>query len=160
MKNRPILRRAVEEDFRNLHRMMVSLLTYEHENFDNSLRLDWANCEAAKNALLSAIQTCIVFIIYHEEEAIGYLLGRISEPSVNSARGESATAFLLLTLDGELLLTEIAHSRVKLSVHQQHVVALGVGSINVTVLANNQDARAFYEKMGLLPRNIVYSGKI
>ena len=158
MKNRPILRRAVEEDFRNLHRMMVSLLTYEHENFDNSLRLDWANCEAAKNALLSAIQTCIVFIIYHEEEAIGYLLGRISEPSANSARGIKQGLLENIYIEPEW--RKCGLGRRLIDVFKDDCKEHGAECINVTVLANNQDARAFYEKMGLLPRNIVYSGKI
>ena len=81
--------------------------------------------EGLSQCLLVVLWQFLLFLVVLHNEFIYH---------VGIYTGESAATFFLLLASCELLLEEVAHGWVELTIHQEHIVALGIGGINVTVL--------------------------
>lgn len=149
---------ATEKDVKILQDLLNSLLYYERTAFDKTLCPDWPYSEEAKQKLLRAIQDDIVLIAFYDDWPVGYLIGKFHEPTANSARSIAQAQIENIFVESDWRKMGIGEELV--NYFKAIVQRRGAKRLSVTVLAANEGAIKFYEKLDLLPRGIIYSKEI
>jgi len=152
------IKKATEADLPAIQSLASGLLNYERENFDSSLKSQWAFSDEAKEKFLKAISEKFVAIADVDGKASGYLIGKILDASAGSARSiKQAYLENIFVIEefrgnsiGEKLFAEF----------EAFCKREGVSRINVCVLAANEGACNFYKKTGFLPRSLNLSKDI
>jgi ribosomal protein S18 acetylase RimI-like enzyme len=147
-----VLRRATESDIEIVQAFGAKLLNYERENYDPSLDKDWAFSDEAKGKYLAAIKEKYVLIAEAGGRPAGFLIGGIMPVKPGDARPIKQAYLNNIYVDesqrgagiGERLVEEF----------KTYCKNEGVSRIGVSVLAANETANRFYNKVGFTPRSI------
>ena len=152
------IRRATEEDVETIQRFGFELLDFERQNWDPTLDAKWPFTEEGKQKYLAAIRNKYTIIAEKDGEPVGYLIGKIIDASPDSARpikqAYLENIYVSESVRGANIGGEIFAS------FKTYCKSEGVSRINVSVLAANENAVKFYEKVGFSPRSINLSQEI
>ena len=149
------IRRAELDDLKEIQQFGYQLLKYEHDNWDNTLELDWPFSEQGEAAYIKAIKEKYAAIAEVAGEPVGFLIGSVKHPDPKSARqittAQLENIFVDKKVQGQGIGKQLAQE------FKKYCLAEGVNTINVTVNSRNNQAIQFYEKIGFLPSRVFMS---
>lgn len=152
------IRRATIEDLRDVQQLGYELLKYEHDNWDESLDLQWPFSEVGETNYRKAILERVTLLVEDDGKIAGFLIGSIQKPAEGAARKTITAQLNNIYVREEWRRQELGR---KLAEEFKTVCDTeGVEQINVTVNSQNTDAIAFYERVGFVPSRIFMSMKI
>ena len=152
------IRRATIEDLRDVQQLGYELLKYEHDNWDESLDLQWPFSEVGETNYRKAILERVTLLVEDDGKIAGFLIGSIQKPAEGAARKTITAQLNNIYVREEWRGQELGR---KLAEEFKTVCNTGsVEQINVTVNSQNTDAIAFYERVGFAPSRIFMSMKI
>ena len=146
------IRRANTSDIETIQKFGSELLNFERKNYDPSLDENWAFSDEAKAKYLASIQNNYVTIAEIDAKPVGFLLGSIIEPKSGDARQIKQAYLQNIYVDKELRKAGVGKKLI--DDFKQYCKKENVNRLNVSVLAANEVAVGFYDKVGFKPRSI------
>ena len=147
-----LVRRAKMEDLGTIQQLGFELLDFERRNWDASLDVGWPFSEAGKKKYEEAIREKFVVLAENRGEAVGYLIGKITKRDVGDARKIcQAQLENIFVREGS---RGVGTGAKLMSEFKEYCENEGVDRLNVSVLAQNEQAIKFYEKVGFMPRSL------
>ena len=153
---RVIIRKAILQDLTSIQELNDNLFELEFNNFDDTIKREWALEKDGKEYFEHMINNKIVFVAQIEEKIVGYLAGGICEQISyikenfaeldNMCIDEKCRGFGI----GTLLIQEF-----KNYCRDKHIQ-----NIKVTASAKNNNAIQFYIKNGFEDYNVTLKLKI
>ncbi len=156
--NNIIIQRATLDDLETIQQFGYKLLEYERQNWDPALDPNWPFSKEGEQKYRTAIAEKYTIIAKKDNKPIGYLIAKIIDITPNSARPIKQAYLENIYVEdsarnsniGSMLISELKTYCKKESVNR----------INVSVLAANEAAVNFYQKVGFSPRSLNLSQDI
>lgn len=157
-KDSPIsILKACDDDLPAIQQLGYELLAHERDNWESSLDPNWPFSEGGRARYLSAMHSDYVLIARISGEPVGYLIGHV-DSLTDDARNIKIARLQNLYVVKEARRLGIAAKM--FTGFKSYCFSQGADRIDVSVLAENEDAISFYEKIGLTTRSMNLSMKI
>ena len=151
-----IIRKAGLEDLTSIQKLNDNLFDLEFNNFDNTLKREWALEKEGQEYFEDMIKKGIVFVAQIENKIVGYLAGSICEPI--SYITESFAELDNMCIDNEY--RRFGIGTLLISSFKEYCKEKKIPNIKVTASAKNSRAIQFYIKNGFEDYNITLKCKI
>ena len=151
-----IIRKAGIEDLTSIQKLNDNLFDLEFNNFDNTLKREWALEKEGQEYFEDMIKNGIVFVAQIENKIVGYLAGSICEPI--SYITESFAELDNMCIDNEY--RRFGIGTLLISSFKEYCKEKKIQNIKVTASAKNSRAIQFYIKNGFEDYNITLKCKI
>lgn len=151
-----IIRKAVLEDLISIQKLNDNLFDLEFNNFDDTLKREWALEKEGQEYFEDMIKNEIVFVAQIEEKIVGYLAGSICEEI--SYITESFVELDNMCIDDEY--RRFGIGTLLMDEFKKYCKEKNMQNIKVTASAKNSRAIQFYIKNGFEDYNITLKYKI
>ena len=151
-----IIRKAGLEDLTSIQKLNDNLFDLEFNNFDDTLKREWALEKEGQEYFEDMIKNGIVFVAQIENKIVGYLAGSICEPI--SYITESFAELDNMCIDNEY--RRFGIGTLLISSFKEYCKEKKIQNIKVTASAKNSRAIQFYIKNGFEDYNITLKCKI
>ena len=151
-----IIRKAVLEDLISIQKLNDNLFDLEFNNFDDTLKREWALEKEGQEYFEDMIKNEIVFVAQIEEKIVGYLAGSICEEI--SYITESFVELDNMFIDDEY--RRFGIGTLLMDEFKKYCKEKNMQNIKVTASAKNSRAIQFYIKNGFEDYNITLKYKI
>ncbi len=151
-----LIRKANLEDLKCIQELNNKLFDLEFNNFDDTLKLDWAIGNEGKEYFENMIQNEIVFVAEYNSLIVGYLAGSISEE----------VSYIIETfaeLDNMYIEEEYRRfgiGTLLINAFKEYCRANEIQNIKVTASAKNYKAIQFYLKNEFEDYNVTFKCKL
>lgn len=151
-----IIRKAGLEDLTSIQKLNDNLFDLEFNNFDDTLKREWALEKDGKEYFEDMIKNEIVFVAQIEEKIVGYLAGSICEQI--SYITESFAELDNMCIDDEY--RRFGIGALLMDEFKKYCKEKNMQNIKVTASAKNSRAIQFYMKNGFEDYNVTLKFKI
>ena len=151
-----IIRKAVLEDLISIQKLNDNLFDLEFNNFDDTLKREWALEKEGQEYFEDMIKNEIVFVAQIEEKIVGYLAGSICEEI--SYITESFAELDNMCIDDEY--RRFGIGTLLIQEFKNYCRDKNIQNIKVTASAKNNNAIQFYIKNGFEDYNVTLKFKI
>lgn len=151
-----IIRKAGLEDLTSIQKLNDNLFDLEFNNFDDTLKREWALEKEGQEYFEDMIKNEIVFVAQIEEKIVGYLAGSICEEI--SYITESFAELDNMCIDDEY--RRFGIGTLLMDVFKKYCKEKNMQNIKVTASAKNSRAIQFYMKNGFEDYNVTLKYKI
>ncbi len=152
------IRKAEEADIGLIQDFGSKLLNFERENYDSSLDANWAFSEEARKKYLEAIREKYTIIAECDKKPVGFLIANIIDLQPGNARLIKQANLQNIYVDEAYRSLGVGEKLVNCL--KEYCTDYEVNRLNVSVLAENDVAIHFYQKVGFIPRSINYYQEI
>lgn len=151
-----IIRKAVLEDLISIQKLNDNLFDLEFNNFDDTLKIEWALEKEGQEYFEDMIKNEIVFVAQIEEKIVGYLAGSICEEI--SYITESFAELDNMCIDDEY--RRFGIGTLLMDEFKKYCREKNMQNIKVTASAKNNRAIQFYMKNGFEDYNVTLKYKV
>lgn len=151
-----IIRKAGLEDLTSIQKLNDNLFDLEFNNFDDTLKREWALEKEGQEYFEDMIKNEIVFVAQIEEEIVGYLAGSICEEI--SYIKETFAELDNMCIDDEY--RRFGIGTLLMDEFKKYCKEKNMQNIKVTASAKNNRAIQFYMKNGFEDYNVTLKFKI
>lgn len=151
-----IIRKAGLEDLTSIQRLNDNLFDLEFNNFDDTLKREWALEKEGQEYFENMIKNEIVFVAQIEEKIVGYLAGSICEQI--SYITESFAELDNMCIDDEY--RRFGIGTLLMDEFKKYCKEKNMQNIKVTASAKNSKAIQFYMKNGFEDYNVTLKIKL
>lgn len=151
-----IIRKAVLEDLISIQKLNDNLFDLEFNNFDDTLKREWALEKEGQEYFEDMIKNEIVFVAQIEEKIVGYLAGSICEEI--SYIAESFAELDNMCIDDEY--RRFGIGTLLMDEFKKYCKEKNMQNIKVTASAKNNRAIQFYMKNGFEDYNVTLKYKV
>lgn len=151
-----IIRKAVLEDLISIQKLNDNLFDLEFNNFDDTLKREWALEKEGQEYFEDMIKNEIVFVAQIEEKIVGYLAGSICE-QINYIT-ETFAELDNMCIDDEY--RRFGIGKLLMDEFKKYCKERNMQNIKVTASAKNNIAIQFYMKNGFEDYNVTLKFKI
>lgn len=151
-----VIRKANIEDLKNIQKLNNKLFDLEINNFDDTLKLDWALGNEGKEYFENMIQNEIVFVAEYNSKIIGYLAGSF---------GEEVSYIIESFAELDNMYIEEEYRRfgigtLLINTFKDYCRANKIQNVKVTASARNYKAIQFYLKNEFEDYNVTFKCKL
>ena len=146
------IRRADLRDLRRIQELNNELFELELANFDKYLIKDWPLSDAGQEYFEDAIRNDYVIVAEKDNRVVGYLLA-----CENNIPYYSFKIVELCNMCVESSCRKQGVGNALYRVFERHFKSKGINNFTVTASFLNENAKAFYEKMGFVKANIKFT---
>ena len=147
-----LIRKATLKDLQRIQELNNELFELELENFDKYLIKDWPLSNEGKQYFENAIKESFVIVAEKDDKIVGYLLGEESNiPYYNFKIAELCN----MCVDSNYRKQGIGNALYK--EFEKSFNEQGITHFIVTASFKNENAKAFYKKMGFEEANLTFT---
>lgn len=151
-----IIRKAVLEDLISIQKLNDNLFDLEFNNFDDTLKREWALEKEGQEYFEDMIKNEIVFVAQIEDKIVGYLAGNICEKI--SYITETFAELDNMCIDDEY--RRFGIGTLLMDEFKKYCKEKNMQNIKVTASAKNSRAIQFYMKNGFEDYNVTLKYKV
>lgn len=152
------IRQATLNDLQFIQQLGHELLEYERTNFDSTLDTNWPYSEAGLEKYRQAISTKYTLIAFDSNKPVGYLIGSLHHPPIDSARHLAFGRIENIFVRTESRSKGIGQKLFE--IFRNHCKSQGINRLEVLVNSKNTTALNFYKKINFTPLRLTLSQQI
>ena len=146
------VRRAELKDLSVIQRLNNQLFELELKNFDSYLTKEWPLSNEGKIYFENSINNDFVAVVEIDDEVVGYILGAVADIPYYSF---NVAELCNMCVDSKYRNRGIG--RMLYDYFVEYYKSVGINHFIVTASFKNDNAKAFYKKMGFEEANITFT---
>lgn len=150
------IKKAKNEDLKDIQILNNKLFEYEYDGWDKDLKLGWPLDEEGKNYFVNMINNQIVFIAFDDNKPIAYLAGNLK--AKNSYLAIEVAEIDNMFVDDEYRGKNIGSMLI--DTFKNYCMEEGITTFKVNASAPNAKAINFYKKNGFIEHDITLWCKV